>query len=150
MLSDHIKEKAIGILNAIFELEMSGVIIYTHYSLMIVGYNRIPIVQWMKEQAQEGLRHACDAGEMVVHFGGHPSLKISKINESYCHNIHQILEESLEHEKHSLRLYYELLALVSGKSVMLEEYARKLIVEEETHIMQVEKMLKSSHSKDVC
>ncbi|MDZ5762755.1 Ferritin-like domain protein [Candidatus Cyrtobacter comes] len=150
ILSDNVKEKAIDILNKILELEMSGVIIYTHYSLMIVGHNRIPIVQWMKEQAQEGLRHASEAGEMIVHFGGHPSLNISKISESYCHNTHQMLEESLEHEKGSLMLYYKLLDLVSGKSIMLEEYARKLIVEEETHIGEVEKMLKNTHIKDRC
>ena len=77
-------------------------------------------------------------------------LKISNLKESYCHNINQILEESLEHEKASLKLYYTLLDIASAKSVMLEEYARKLIVEEESHIGEVEKMLKISNSDDKC
>jgi len=149
-LVNSIKDKAIKILNDILELEMAGVIRYTHYSLMIVGHNRIPITAWMKSQAQEGLRHATEAGEMITHFEENPSLKISNLKESYCHNINQILEESLEHEKASLKLYYTLLDIASAKSVMLEEYARKLIVEEEQHIGEVEKMLKISNIDDKC
>ena len=149
-LVNSIKDKAIRILNDILELEMAGVVRYTHYSLMVVGHNRIPITAWMKSQAQEGLRHATEAGEMITHFEEHPSLKISNLKESYCHNINQILEESLEHEKASLKLYYNLLDIASAKSVMLEEYARKLIVEEESHIGEVEKMLKISNSDDKC
>lgn len=149
-LVNSIKDKAIKVLNDILELEMAGVVRYTHYSLMIVGHNRIPITAWMKSQAQEGLRHATEAGEMITHFEEHPSLKISNLKESYCHNINQILEESLEHEKASLKLYYTLLDIASAKSVMLEEYARKLIVEEEQHIDEVEKMLKTSNVDDQC
>ena len=52
------KAKAIETLNRIMELELSGVVRYTHYSLMVYGYNRIPIVSWLKAHAQEGLDHA--------------------------------------------------------------------------------------------
>jgi len=67
-LINNIKDKAIKTLNDILELEMSGVVRYTHYSLMIAGHNRIPITAWMKSQAQESLRHATEAGEMITHF----------------------------------------------------------------------------------
>ena len=40
-----------SILNAIMEYELAGVVRYTHYSLMIVGPHRLPIVQFLKEQA---------------------------------------------------------------------------------------------------
>ena len=56
------KDKAITILNRIMELELAGVVRYTHYSLMIYGYNRIPIVGW----AAEGLAHAQRAGELIT------------------------------------------------------------------------------------
>ena len=92
------KEKAITILNNIMELELSGVVRYTHYSLMVYGYNRIPIVDWLKENAQEGLEHAGKAGEMVTMLGGHPSLKIGALLETEKHDIGDILRESLEHE----------------------------------------------------
>ena len=143
-MNDADTKKAIEILNRIMELELAGVVRYTHYSLMIYGYNRIPIVGWMKSNAQEGLVHAHRAGELVTLLGGHPSLKIGSLLETEKHDIGDILRESLEHEKTALRTYYELLALADdGNSVLLEEYARELIVEEETHLDEVNKMLRN-------
>lgn len=39
---------------------------------MIYGYNRIPIVSWLKNNANESLAHAHKAGELVTFLGGHP------------------------------------------------------------------------------
>lgn len=38
------KDAALRALNRILELELAGVVRYTHYALMVYGYNRIPIV----------------------------------------------------------------------------------------------------------
>jgi bacterioferritin len=142
------KKKAVKLLNKIMELELAGVVRYTHYSLMVFGYNRIPIVGWMKSNAQEGLTHAHRAGEMVTLLGGHPSLKIGSLLETEKHDIGDILRESLEHEQAALDAYYDLLQLAEGgKFVLLEEYAREMIVEEELHLDQVNKMLR--HPGDV-
>ena len=136
-------KKVIKLLNKIMELELAGVVRYTHYSLMIFGYNRIPIVGWMKGNAQEGLTHAHRAGEMVTLLGGHPSLKIGSLLETEKHDIGDILRESLEHEQAALDAYYDLLKLAEGgKFVLLEEYAREMIVEEELHLDEVNKMLR--------
>lgn len=51
-------ERVINVLNKIMELELSGVVKYTHYALMVYGYNRIPIVSWLKSNAEESLAHA--------------------------------------------------------------------------------------------
>ena len=133
---------AIVALNKILEAELAGVVRYTHYSLMVYGYNRIPIVSWLREQATESLAHAQQAGELITHFGGHPSLGIGSLLESHNHDIGDILRESLAHEQAGLQLYVDLLALVEGKSVMLEEYARTLIQSEEMHLGEVDKMLR--------
>lgn len=148
MMNDTDTKKAIEILNKIMELELAGVVRYTHYSLMVYGYNRIPIVGWMKSNAQEGLIHAHRAGELVTLLGGHPSLKIGSLLETQKHDIGDILIESLEHEQVALDAYYELLKLAEGgNSVLLEEYTRELIVAEETHLDEVNKMLR--HPGDV-
>ena len=104
--------EVIDLLNQILELEMSGVVRYTHYSLMIKGHSRIPIVKWMREQAKESLDHAIKAGELVTHFEEHPSLDIAPLTETYKHSIDEIMQESLEHERKSLVLYHDLLELV--------------------------------------
>ena len=133
----------VSVLNEILEHELAGVVRYTHYSLMIFGHNRIPIVKWLREQAAESLGHAQQAGEYITTHAGHPSLKIAKLLETHKHSINDILKESLEHERIQLQLYYKLLEVTQGKIISLEEYARTMICEEEIHISEVEKMLKS-------
>jgi bacterioferritin len=141
-MNDQQKQQAVGILNRIMELELAGVVRYTHYSLMVYGYNRIPIVSWLKSNADESLIHAHKAGELVTLLGGHPSLKIGPLLETAKHDIGDILRESLEHEKAAVVAYFELLKVSEGVSVLLEEYARDMIVDEELHLDEVNKMLR--------
>ena len=138
------KEKIIEKLTEIFDLELSGVIRYTHYSLMIFGHNRLPLVDFFKAQAVESLDHANLAGEHITGLGGHPPLNLNNIKETFKHDISEILQESLDHERKAVDHYYSLLSLVDGKSVYLEEYARGMIGQEELHLLEVEKMLKSN------
>ena len=136
-------KKVVETLNQILEMELAGVVRYTHYSLMVYGYNRIPIVSWLRGQASEGLLHAQEAGERLTDIGEHPSLSIGPLLETHNHDIGAILRESLEHERTTLTLYQDLLQLVEGKSVMLEEYAREKIFAEEVHLGEVNKMLRN-------
>jgi bacterioferritin len=140
--SDEHNSPVIKALNTILEFELAGVVRYTHYSLMVYGYTRIPIVSWLRGQATESLDHANKAGELITHLGGHPSLSIGPLLETHNHDIGDILRESLEHENASLNCYRKLLKLVEGESVMLEEYAREMIYAEELHIGEVDKMLR--------
>ena len=133
---------AVKLLNQIMEAELAGVVRYTHYSLMVFGHNRIPIVSWLRNEANTCLSHANEAGELVTHFGEHPSLKIGGLLETHMHGINDILLESLEAEKSGLVLYRQLLELVRDRSVLLEEYARRMIAEEELHVGEVNKMLR--------
>ena len=134
--------EVIKTLNLILELELAGVVRYTHYALMVFGYNRIPIVSWLRSQASESLAHADKAGELITHLGGHPSLAIGPLLETHNHDIGDILRESLAHELNALNAYKSLLNIVSNDSVMLEEYAREMIYREELHLGEVDKMLR--------
>ena len=140
-------DKVCSILNEIIELEMAGVVRYAHSSLMVTGPNRIPIVQFLQEQATESLQHALQAGEYITGFDGHPSQAITPIEENHDHSVTQILQESLEHELKAVEKYKELLEEVADASIMLEEYARGQIGMEEQHALEVKKMLKDYGSK---
>ena len=135
-------QKVNEIINEIMEFELAGVVRYTHSSLMVTGPYRLPIVEFLKEQANESLLHAQQAGELLTGLDGHPSQKIAKIHETNDHSIKGILEESLAHEIHALNLYKDLLTIVEGHSVYLEEYTRGLIGQEEQHQLELKKMLK--------
>ena len=98
-MQDLDQEKAIDVLRSLMEFELAGVVRYTHYSLMITGPNRIPIVDFFKAQATESLLHAQQVGEILTGLEGHPSLQIAPMEETYKHSVKDILQESLTHEK---------------------------------------------------
>ncbi|MBV8089219.1 MAG: bacterioferritin [Alphaproteobacteria bacterium] len=136
------KERVVGLLNQLLEQELAGVVRYTHYSFLVFGHNRIPIVSWLREQAAESLTHAQQAGEMITMLGAYPSLKIGPLLDNHKHDIGAIMRESLEVEGKALATYRELLSCVEGRSVVLEEYARQMVYAEELHASEVDKMLR--------
>ncbi|MBD1905162.1 bacterioferritin [Funiculus sociatus GB2-A5] len=136
------QKKTTDLLNSIMEFELAGVVRYTHYSLMVTGPNRIPIVDFFKLQATESLTHAQQAGEILTGLEGHPSLRIAPMEESYQHSVQDILRESLNHEKKALDLYKALLETVQDCSIYLEEFARTMIGTEEMHNIEIKKMLR--------
>src|SRR5690242_13115989 len=135
-------EQVIATLNHVLELELAGLVRYLHYSFMIFGHNRIPIVGWLRSQAEESKTHATEAGEHITNLGGHPSLKIGSLLETHKHNVDEILAEALAHEEEGLEEYRKLLKQVANRSIMLEEYARDQIAAEEQHLAEIRKMLR--------
>ena len=135
-------QEVCDILNEIMEYELAGVVRYTHSAMMVSGPYRLPIVNFLKDQASESLTHAQQAGELIVGLDGHPSQRIAKIKETHRHSIKDILEESLAHEQGALKLYKKFLENVADRSIYLEEYARGLIGQEEQHSLELKAMLK--------
>ncbi len=140
------RDRVTDTLNRILELELAGVVRSIHYSLMVFGRNRIPIVSWFRDEATQSLEHAAQAGEYITSLGCHPSLKIGDLLETHEHDIEAMLREAVEHEQHGIRLYRELLELVENQDVRLEEYARSMIRAEEDHLDEIEKMLRKPGS----
>ena len=136
------QKQVVGVLNRLLEAELAGVVRYTHYSLLVFGFGRIPIVSWLRDQAAESLLHAQQVGEWITTLGAHPSLAIGQLLDSHQHDIAAMLRESLEAEGAALALYRELLTSVEGRSVALEEFARQMIFAEEMHAADVNKMLR--------
>jgi bacterioferritin len=136
------RNAVLAALNNILELELAGVVRYTHYSFMVFGFGRIPIVSWLHSQASESMLHAHEAGELVTQLDGEPSLAIGPLLESPTRDIGKILNELLDHENNAAKAYEALLELVAGRSVMLEEYATRMIADETRHAGDVKKMLR--------
>lgn len=129
-------------LNAILEAELAGVVRYTQYQFLVFGYSRIPIIQWLEAQATESLLHARQAGDMITHLGGQPSLKIGALLDKAHDSIGEILRDALEHERMAIKRYRDLLSQVQDRSIVLEEYARRQIGTEELHVGEIVKMLR--------
>ncbi|RKY22514.1 MAG: bacterioferritin [Planctomycetota bacterium] len=135
-------EEVVEILKDLVEFELAGVVRYTHYALMVTGVNRISLVDFMQTQASESLDHARRVGELLTGLGGHPRMRVAGLDESHRHAVHDILEESFAHEARAIETYRKLLDAVGDSSLLLEEFAREMISAEETHLMELRKMLR--------
>ena len=98
------RDNVIGVLNRILEAELAGVVRYTHYSFLVFGFGRIPIVSWLRAQADESLLHAQQAGEWITTLGAYPSLGIGPLLDSHKPDVGSMLRESLEEERRALAL----------------------------------------------
>ena len=136
------KDRVVAVLNRLLEAELAGVVRDTHYSFLVFGFGRIPIVSWLRAQARQSLLHAQQIGEWITTLGAYPSLAIGPLLDSHKHDIAAILRESLDAEAEALALYRSLLDEVGGGSVALEEFARQMIQVEELHAAEVDKMLR--------
>jgi len=136
------QKKIISLLDEIVKYELSGVVMYTHFALMVSGPNRISLDKFFKEQASESLEHAQRAGELLTGFDGHPSQAIPEIEDNNLHSVKNLLKESLQHEQRAIKTYRSLLECAEGKSILIEEYSREMIKAEEMHSLEIKKMLR--------
>ena len=138
------KIRVLSCLNKILELELAGVVRYTHYTFMVQGPYRLSVVGWLREQAKESLMHAEAVGEHITSIGEHPTLNIGELLETHKHSTEDILNECLEHERSAISAYYSLLKTINSESIMLEEFSRTMIATEEMHEAELKKMLKDN------
>lgn len=135
-------KKTIELLNSIMEFELAGVVRYTHSSLMVTGPNRIPLVNFFQVQATESLNSAQQVGEIITGLEGHPSLRISNLEESYTHSVRRVIEENLNYERQGLEQYQNLLNFVKNSSIYLEKFSRKMVASSEINMIELRKMLR--------
>lgn len=136
-------EEVISLLREIYKYEMDGIHRYLHYSFMIMGYNRIPIQKWFRDNAQESMTHAIQVGEKITSLGGHPPILGGQPDEQSVHTIQQLLEESLKHENKAIALYKKLVSVAESLGdIALEEMARGFVQSEIEHADEVRKMIR--------
>lgn len=140
-------DAAIGVLNEILAMELATVVYYTHYSFMVYGHGRIPVVEWMRSQATESLTHAQGAGDMILRLEGKPQMGTAPLPTTHHNTIDEILEEAVVREADGVDLYRKLHALIKDKSIVLEEYASRMVAAESLHVSEMRMMLRKSTPK---
>src|SRR6476469_10315947 len=92
-------DRAVEHLDRILQMELAGVIYYTHYSFMIYGHARIPITSWLRDNTTESLAHAQEAGEMIMRLHKRPALGIAALPTTPHNTSDEILTESIQREE---------------------------------------------------
>ena len=134
----------IGVLNEILKMELATVVYYTHYSFMVYGHARIPVIDWMRQQATESLTHAQGAGDMILRLEGRPDMGIAPLPKTHHSTIDQILNEAVVREQDGVDLYRKLHAMIKDKSIVLEEYASRMVAAESMHVSEMRMMLRKA------
>jgi bacterioferritin len=135
---DH--NKAVDLLNAIISFELAGVVRYTYYSLIAIDSKQTNLVNFFQEQASESLTHAQKVGEILTSLSGQSNLIFASIDIEK-QPMKELLAASWQHETKALELYNQLLEIVSGKNVYIEEFVRNMIAEEGGHSLELKNML---------
>jgi bacterioferritin len=136
-------KKVIEELNTLMNYELAGALRYLHHSFMVFGVRRIPIVEHLRKEAGESLGHATKLGEKITALGGTPTVSVTESLSGKKKSLERILEESLKHERDAVKKYSELLKLVED-DVVLDAFVRDFVAEEQSHVEEVEKMLRES------
>jgi bacterioferritin len=137
------KDALIERLNEQLEHELEGVSRYLHHSFMVFGLSRGPMVNYFRTQATEGLTHATRLGEKIVSLGGHPSVRVEARWEPEQHSLREMLEINLKAEREALKGYLAILETIPRTEVALEEMIRELVREEQEHLEELQKYLRS-------
>ena len=134
-------EKAVFVLNKIFEIKLKSVVRYTHSALVLYGYGRLPLVNWMRQQASECLAQANQAGQVITHFGNQPELAVNSLADQQECDPEEILKDSLKQAHLALAAYTSLFELAEGRNSLLEKYARRMIDREKVYLVDISRMI---------
>lgn len=135
------REKAINLLQQIFEFELAGVVRYTTYSLLANSTNQNDIVEFFKEQAEESLFHSQKVGEVLLSLNGNPEPHIAPIAKLENYSLRGIMSASLAHENQALGLYQLLLDAVKDSNSDIEKFVSNMITEESHHMQELVEMI---------
>lgn len=136
-------EKICDRLNEILANELAGTLMYLHYSFYIYGHARIPIVGWLRSQANEGVAHATLVGDKIIYYGGDPVTEPAKgMFPPKFESLDGMLRVALKLERDTFDLYADLLKSIDDSNLGLRVFLEQQIMEESQHIEEIEKMLR--------
>ncbi|MGD9682795.1 MAG: bacterioferritin [Candidatus Obscuribacterales bacterium] len=126
------KKRVIEALNLALEKELAGLVRYLHHSFIVIGPGRGPLVELFRNLATDSMNHAIQLGEKITALGGHPSVKVEKVDEPGDQTLEEMLQEDLAMEASHIEMYEEQLREFE-KDLILKLMYEQIILEEVSH-----------------
>ena len=141
------KEELIKMLNQALELEHQAMIQYLSHAELVDGLNSEPIIERLKEIADDERKHAELFRELIGgYLGGVPSMGIAEAHPAKT--LKEILEVNLADEKQAVDFYTEILNKIKAMQVelkyeyfQLEHTVRHIIQDEQEHISELKVLM---------
>lgn len=138
------KEEIIKLLNHALELEHGAYVQYLSHAEMVEGIESEPIIERLKEIANDEKAHAEKFRALIGALGGVPSMGIAETHTAK--DIKGILEQNLKDEKMAVDTYRAILEKLKKEKIkyydfLLEHDVRHILMEEQEHITELELLL---------
>jgi len=141
-VNDSTRRQVAAAFNEALEHELGSIVRYLHDSFVVYGPNRDPIVQHFRAKARESFEHAILLGEKIAALGGVPTAKVEADLPAKRRTVEQMLKSDLENENEAIAKYQSYLELVKD-DVALDFFVRRIIIEEQQHIDDLTKLLRT-------
>ena len=130
------RKQMIELLNGDLAREFQAIIAYTVYSQTMSGAAFTDIARELKVHAAEELDHAMQIAKQIAYFNGTPTTVAAKVKMS--DNAEEMLRFDLENERDTIGHYRErILQAEAMGEYALSEVLRKIIVQEQEHLMDL-------------
>ncbi|MFH1470459.1 MAG: ferritin-like domain-containing protein [Candidatus Micrarchaeota archaeon] len=141
------KQRLIELFNSALEDEHQAFVQYLSHAELVSGKDSEPIVERLKEIANDEKGHQEKFREMIgMYLGGVPSMKISKTYEAKT--LDEILKTNLKNEMEAVDKYMSIMEELSGAKdelkyvyMRLEHNLRHIIMDEQEHIAELKQLL---------
>lgn len=139
------KEKVLELLNHALELEHAAFVQYLSHAEVVDGINAEPIIERLKEIAEDERKHQEKFRTLIGILGGVPSMRIAETHPAK--NLDEILKQNLKDEKIAVDTYRKILEEIAkdrGRGYydfLLEHEVRHILTEEQEHITELELLL---------
>jgi len=141
------KEELVKMLNEALELEHQAMIQYLSHAELVDGLNSEPIIERLKEIADDERKHAELFREIIGgYLGGVPSMGMAKAHPAKT--VKEILETNLADEKEAVDMYSKILDKVRAMKdelkyeyYQIEHTLRHVIQDEQEHISEIKTLL---------
>ena len=141
------KEELIAMLNQALALEHAARIQYLSHAELVDGLGAEPIIDRLKELADDEKSHEDTFREMIgAYLGGVPAMGLAETKSAST--IKEILEINLASEKHAIDVYLEIYKKIAEMKdelkyefYQLEHKMRHIIQDEQEHITEIKLLL---------
>lgn len=144
------KETILKMLNHALELEHAAFIQYLSHAEIVDGENAEPIINRLKEIAEDEKKHQEQFRKLIGILGGVPSMNIAETHSAKT--LKEILEQNLKDEKLAVDTYRKILEELKKEKgqgyydYILEHEIRHILMDEQEHITELELLLGTSGS----
>lgn len=139
------KESILNLLNHALELEHGAFVQYLSHAEIVDGINAEPIIERLKEIAEDEKKHQDKFRTLIGLLGGVPSMGIAPTYPAK--DVKGILEQNLKNEKEAVDTYRGILEAFRKEKWqgyydhLLEHEVRHILTEEQEHITELELLL---------